>query len=90
MTHLATPDSPLVWEAVSAALTGGGAATERQRVDLRDLDLRPTVELVGLINDEDRTVAGAVANATESIATAIDAIVERLESGGRLVYVGAG
>ena len=22
MTHLATPDAPLVWEAVSAALTG--------------------------------------------------------------------
>ena len=90
MTHLATPDSPLVWEAVTAALTGGGAATERQRVDLRDLDLRPTAELVGLINDEDRTVAGAVADAAESIAAAIDAIVERLESGGRLVYVGAG
>jgi N-acetylmuramic acid 6-phosphate etherase len=90
MTHLATPDSPLVWEAVTAALTGGGAATERQRVDLRDLDLRPTAELVGLINDEDRTVAGAVADAAKSIAAAIDAIVERLESGGRLVYVGAG
>jgi len=90
MTHLATPDSPLVWEAVTAALTGGDAATERQRVDLRDLDLRPTAELVRLINDEDRTVAGAVADAAESIAAAIDAIVERLESGGRLVYVGAG
>ena len=90
MTHLATPDSPLVWEAVTAALTGVGAATERQRVDLRDLDLRPTAELVQLINDEDRTVAGAVADAAESIAAAIDAIVERLESGGRLVYVGAG
>jgi N-acetylmuramic acid 6-phosphate etherase len=90
MTHLATPDSPLVWEAVTAALTGAGAATERQRVDLRDLDLRPTAELVQLINDEDRTVAGAVADAAESIAAAIDAIVERLESGGRLVYVGAG
>jgi N-acetylmuramic acid 6-phosphate etherase len=90
MTHLATPDSPLVWEAVTAALTGGGAATERQRVDLRDLDLRPTAELVQLINDEDRTVAGSVADAAESIAAAIDAIVERLESGGRLVYVGAG
>ena len=90
MTHLATPDSPLVWDAVTTALTGGGAATERQRVDLRDLDLRPTAELVQLINDEDRTVAGAVADAAESIATAIDAIVERLESGGRLVYVGAG
>jgi N-acetylmuramic acid 6-phosphate etherase len=90
MTHLATPDSPVVWEAVTAALTGGGAATERQRVDLRDLDLRPTAELVQLINDEDRTVAGAVADAAESIAAAIDAIVERLESGGRLVYLGAG
>jgi N-acetylmuramic acid 6-phosphate etherase len=90
MTHLATPDSPLVWEAVTAALTAGSAATERQRVDLRDLDLRPTAELVGLINDEDRTVAGAVADAADSIAAAIDAIVERLESGGRLVYVGAG
>ena len=76
MTHLATPDSPLVWEAVTAALTGGGAATERQRVDLRDLDLRPTAELVRLINDEDRTIAGAVADAAESIAAAIDAIVE--------------
>jgi N-acetylmuramic acid 6-phosphate etherase len=90
MTHLATPDSPLVWEAVTAALTGGAAATERQRVDLRDLDLRPTAELVRLINDEDRTVAGAVADAAESIAGAIDAIAERLEAGGRLVYVGAG
>ena len=32
MTHLATPDSPLVWEAVSAALTGRPqAATEAAR-----------------------------------------------------------
>ncbi|HEU5279090.1 MAG TPA: N-acetylmuramic acid 6-phosphate etherase [Gaiellaceae bacterium] len=90
MTRLATPDSPLVWEAVTRALTGGGVATERHRVDLLDLDLRPTPELVGLINREDRTVAEAVATAGAAIATAIDAIVERLESGGRLVYVGAG
>ncbi len=90
MTHLATPDSPLVWEAATRALTGEGAATERQRADLRDLDLRPTAELVRLINDEDRTVAGAIADAADSIAAAIDAIVERLEAGGRLVYVGAG
>ena len=91
MTRLATPDSPLVWEAVTKALTGDeGAATERQRVDLRDLDLRPTAELVHLINDEDRTVAAAVSDAARSIADAIDAIVERLEAGGRLVYVGAG
>src|SRR2546429_5872523 len=91
MTHLATPDSPLVWEAVTRALTGEeDPASERQRVDLHDLDLRPTAEPVQLINDEDRTVAPAVADAAEPIASAIDAIVDRLEAGGRLVYVGAG
>jgi len=91
MTHLATPDSLLVWEAVTGALTEEErVATERARIDLRDLDLRPTAELVRLINDEDKTVAGAVAEAAESIARAIDSIVERLEAGGRLVYVGAG
>jgi N-acetylmuramic acid 6-phosphate etherase len=90
MTHLATPDSPLVWEAVTKALTGGVASSERERIDLRDLDLRPTADLVRLINDEDRTIANAVNAATDSIAQVIDAVVERLEAGGRLVYAGAG
>ena len=79
MTLLATPDSPLVWEAVTRALTGDA-----------ELDLRPTDELVRLINVEDATVADAVARATDDIAATIDAIVERLERGGRLIYVGAG
>jgi N-acetylmuramic acid 6-phosphate etherase len=90
MTKLATPDAPLVWEAVTKALTGGVRTTERHRVELHDLDLRPTAELVRLINDEDHTVAGAVAGGADAIGAAIDAIVERLEAGGRLVYVGAG
>jgi N-acetylmuramic acid 6-phosphate etherase len=79
MTHLATPDSPLVWEAVTRALTG-----------TVDIDLRPTADLVRLINVEDGTVADAVARANAEIAAAIDAIVERLAGGGRLVYVGSG
>ena len=90
MTALATPDSPRVWEAVTRALTGGGAVTEGARADLRDLDLRPTLELVRLINAEDATVAAAVADAAPELAGAIDAIVERLRGGGRLIYVGAG
>jgi N-acetylmuramic acid 6-phosphate etherase len=90
MTALATPDAPLVWEAVTKALTGGLATTERERLDLRDLDLRPTSELVHLINAEDLTVAAAVEGAAPSIARAIDLVVERLEAGGRLIYVGAG
>jgi N-acetylmuramic acid 6-phosphate etherase len=91
MTSLATPDAPFVWAAVTKALTGGAErTTERSRADLADLDLRSTRELVRLLNDEDRTVPGAVAAASDAIASAIDAIVDRLSLGGRLVYVGAG
>ena len=56
----------------------------------RDLDLRPTRELVELMNREDATVPAAVANAASEVAALIDAIVERLRRGGRLVYAGAG
>ena len=92
MTSLATPDSPLVWEAVSAALTGRPqtATTEAARADLADLDLRSTRDLVRLLNEEDATVPAAVAEAGDSLAAAIDAIVERMRRGGRLVYAGAG
>ena len=92
MTHLATPDSPLVWEAVSTALTGRRrvAVTEAARPESADLDVRSVRELVGLLNDEDATVPAAVAEAGDALASAIDAIVERLGRGGRLIYVGAG
>jgi N-acetylmuramic acid 6-phosphate etherase len=55
-----------------------------------DIDLRTTRELVELINDADATVAAAVRRVSGALAEAIDAIVARLEGGGRLVYVGAG
>ena len=55
-----------------------------------DYDLRPTVELVELMNAEDATVPAAVAAAAPAIAAAVDAISDCLARGGRLVYVGAG
>jgi N-acetylmuramic acid 6-phosphate etherase len=55
-----------------------------------DYELRPTLELVELINAGDATVPEAVGAATVYVARAIDAIMERLATGGRLVYVGAG
>jgi N-acetylmuramic acid 6-phosphate etherase len=79
MTHLATADAPLVWEAATRALTRPGA-----------LELRPTTTLVRSVNTGDATVPDAVTAATGEIAAAIDAIVARLAQGGRLVYVGAG
>ena len=82
MTSLATPDSRLVWEAVTDALTGRRAIV--------DVDLRSTRELVREMNIADREVPAAVGLASDALALAIDAIVERLRAGGRLVYVGAG
>ena len=92
MTHLATSDAPAVWEAVTAAMTGrlAAAPTERVRADLADLDLRPTAELVRLVNEADHEVPAAVGTVADELARAIDDVVERLRAGGRLVYLGAG
>jgi N-acetylmuramic acid 6-phosphate etherase len=70
--------------------TGSEPITEVTRPDGADLDLRSTLEIVELINDEDATVAAAVRGIARELATAIDAISERLARGGRLVYAGAG
>ncbi len=43
-----------------------------------------------LINDEDKLVALAVEKVLAEIAKTIDAVVERLQNGGRLFYVGTG
>ena len=64
--------------------------TEAAHPAAADLDLRSTRDLVELMNAQDATVAGAVAAATPEVATAVDAIVQRLRAGGRLVYAGAG
>ena len=64
--------------------------TEAENPRAGDLDARSTLDLVELMGAEDATVPAAVAAASAEIADAIDAIVERLEAGGRLVYVGAG
>ncbi len=64
--------------------------TEHHVAHNADIDLRSTLELVELINDEDAKVAEAVRRAAVELAAAVDGIVERLERGGRLVYVGAG
>ena len=63
--------------------------TEAQGEEV-DLDLASTRELVEVMNKADRTVPDAVRAAASELAAAIDAIVFRVERGGRLIYVGAG
>jgi len=65
-------------------------ATEAPNPRLRDLDRMSTLEMVQAFNAEDALVAGAVAQALPDIANAIDAIADRMERGGRLIYLGAG
>jgi N-acetylmuramic acid 6-phosphate etherase len=64
--------------------------TEDHREDLLALDLMTTAELVALMNEEDAGVPAAVAAARAQIANVIDGIADRLDRGGRLIYVGAG
>ena len=63
--------------------------TESRRADVNYASLS-TQELVELMNAEDASVPAAVGAAAGAIADALDAIVERLAAGGRLVYAGAG
>lgn len=65
-------------------------STESYREEYADLDRRSVEELVALMNAEDRTVPEAVGEASEQISSAIEAIVERMKRGGRMIYAGAG
>lgn len=64
--------------------------TEASNPATEAIDTLPTLEMVRLMNAEDRKVAEAVAEELPRIAAAIEAIAARMRQGGRLIYVGAG
>ena len=64
--------------------------TEQENPKTSAIDQVSTHEAVRLINDEDKTVALAVEMVMPEIAAVIDRVVERLQNGGRLFYVGTG
>ena len=64
--------------------------TEQRNPNTVNIDLMDSIEIVRVINEEDHRVAEAIKEALPQIAEAVDAIVEKLRDGGRLVYVGAG
>ena len=64
--------------------------TERRNPRTVDIDLASPLDIVDLINAEDRAVADAVASQREVIAQAIAAIEQAFRAGHRLLYVGAG
>jgi N-acetylmuramic acid 6-phosphate etherase len=64
--------------------------TEQRNPRTVDIDLASPLEIVDLINAEDRSVPEAVGSQREQIARAIEIAVGCFKRGGRLVYVGAG
>jgi N-acetylmuramic acid 6-phosphate etherase len=71
-------------------MADNGLVTEAGGDPAAGYESRSTLELVELMNEADATVPAAVAAAAPAIAATVDAIVERLRGGGRLVYAGAG
>ena len=64
--------------------------TEHRNPRSAEIDLASPLEIVELINAEDRTVAEAVATQKQQLARAIELVESAFRAGGRLVYAGAG
>ncbi len=64
--------------------------TEQVNPNTNRIDERTTLEMVQLMNDQDKLVAVAIEKELAPIAAAIDIIADRLRAGGRLFYVGTG
>jgi len=64
--------------------------TEKSNPNTLNLHEMSALEIVQTMNAEDVTISQAVQRALPEIASAVDLIMERLEKGGRLFYVGAG
>ena len=64
--------------------------TEQRNPRTMELDTMSPEQLVRVMNEEDATVAPAVAREIRPIAAAVERIAQILRQGGRLIYVGAG
>ncbi|RIN57196.1 N-acetylmuramic acid 6-phosphate etherase [Staphylococcus simulans] len=64
--------------------------TEQRNEKTMHLDELSTEDFVALMNQEDQTVAQAIAKENTSVARVIDTVIEGFKQGGRLIYMGAG
>jgi N-acetylmuramic acid 6-phosphate etherase len=67
-----------------------GLNTEQKNPLTENIDLSSTMEILRMINDEDKIVANAIEKVLPDIEKAVDAITEAFKMGGRLFYFGAG
>ena len=80
-----------VWTAGAAVpLPYRPPGTETARVDLADLDERPTLEIVQAFLAQEAAAQMALSAVAPALAALADGVAARLQAGGRLFYVGAG
>jgi N-acetylmuramic acid 6-phosphate etherase len=64
--------------------------TEQENLKTTNLSSSPVREIIRLMNDEDALVAPAISLVLPEVERAIEEIVARIRSGGRLFYIGTG
>ena len=64
--------------------------TESRNNASQAIDMLTTIDMLKVINNEDKKVALAVEQTLPAIAQAVDAIANAFQNGGRLIYIGAG
>lgn len=65
-------------------------ATETRNPNSQDLDMMSSLEIVTLMNQEDRKVCLAIEEVLPEISKLVDIVAATFEKGGRLIYMGAG
>ena len=65
-------------------------ATEQRNPNSKDIDELSTIEILKIINEEDKKVPLAVEKELPYIEKAVEEIVKAIKKGGRLLYFGAG
>ncbi len=68
----------------------GSLKTEARNRNTMHIDQMTTLEMMTVMNNENRVVEDAIATQLPEIAAAVDIIAERLDAGGHLIYIGAG
>ncbi|MCX7736586.1 MAG: N-acetylmuramic acid 6-phosphate etherase [Candidatus Kapabacteria bacterium] len=64
--------------------------TEKRNPKSENIDKSSTIDILKVINNEDKLVPEAVSKVIPKIAEAVDILVEAFKKGGRLFYFGAG
>jgi N-acetylmuramic acid 6-phosphate etherase len=79
-----TDDPRAIFEEISKL------TTEQRNPRSMDIDAKSTLEILEIINEEDKIVPFAVEKELPYISQAVDITVHALKNGGRLLYFGAG